>query len=413
MNGSDDGRVTNGPSLEVEEDPAVSRFREYLRIKTVQPNPDYAPAIKFLKGQAYEIGLSYQCIQVAPERNVVIMSWEGTDTALPSLMLNSHMDVVPVFPEKWSCDPFEAVKRENGDIMARGAQDMKCVGIQYLEAIRLLKASGFQPLRTIHLTYVPDEEIGGLKGMQPFLKMETFKMLNVGFALDEGLANPTEAFTVFYAERTILWLKVTCFGCPGHASRFVEETAAEKLIKVMNKFMDFRKNEEKRLKEDSSLKLGHVNTINITVLSGGVQPNVIPSEVSTVIDLRVTPLQDMKEFKDMIHAWLKDAAGDDFEIEWLHKDDHAHPTSIDESKNPWWKKFKNTCDTLGMKLETEIFPAGTDSRYLRQLGLPVLGFSPMNHTPVLLHDNDEFLNERIFLRGIDIYKNLITNLSNL
>ena len=60
--------------------------------------------------------------------------------------------------------------------------------------------------------------------MQPFLKTETFKTLNVGFALDEGikfssspikiftntsnfytgLANPTEAFTVFYGERTIL-----------------------------------------------------------------------------------------------------------------------------------------------------------------------------------------------------------------
>ena len=54
----------------------------------------------------------------------------------------------------------------------------------------------------------------------------------------------------------------------------------------------------------------------------------------------------MKEYKDMIHAWLRDAAGDDFEIEWLHNDDHAHPTSIEESKNPWWKKFKNTCNAL-------------------------------------------------------------------
>ena len=41
MNGH--GSLANGTStrLEEEEDPAVSRFREYLRIKTVQPNPDY------------------------------------------------------------------------------------------------------------------------------------------------------------------------------------------------------------------------------------------------------------------------------------------------------------------------------------------------------------------------------------
>lgn len=34
-------------------------------------------------------------------------------------------------------------------------QDMKCVGMQYLEAIRRMKAAGKQLLRTIHITFVP------------------------------------------------------------------------------------------------------------------------------------------------------------------------------------------------------------------------------------------------------------------
>ena len=38
---------------------------------------------------------------------------------------------------------------------------MKCVGIQYLEALRELMAEGVKFQRTIHLTFVPDEEIGG------------------------------------------------------------------------------------------------------------------------------------------------------------------------------------------------------------------------------------------------------------
>ena len=36
-----------------------------------------------------------------------------------------------------------------------------------------------------------------------------FRALNVGLCVDEGLANPTEAFTVFYGERTPRWIKVT------------------------------------------------------------------------------------------------------------------------------------------------------------------------------------------------------------
>ena len=37
--------------------------------------------------------------------------------------------------------------------------------------------------------------------MQAFLKSTEWLELNVGFALDEGLANPIDEFTVFYGER--------------------------------------------------------------------------------------------------------------------------------------------------------------------------------------------------------------------
>ena len=46
-----------------------------------------------------------------------------------------------------------------------------------------------------------EEEMGGAEGMGMFVKTPTFKKMNVGFSLDEGYANPTEKFTVFYGER--------------------------------------------------------------------------------------------------------------------------------------------------------------------------------------------------------------------
>lgn len=63
---------------------------------------------------------------------------------------------------------------------------MKCVGLQYLEAIRRLKSSGFQPLRTVYLSFVPDEEIGGHDGAEKFADSDEFKKMNVGIVLDEG-----------------------------------------------------------------------------------------------------------------------------------------------------------------------------------------------------------------------------------
>lgn len=37
----------------------------------------------------------------------------------------------------------------------------------------------------------------------------------------------------------------------------------------------------------------------------------------------------------------------------------------------------------------------------------------MNHTPLLLHDHNEYLNKDIFLKGITIYQELILNLANI
>jgi aminoacylase len=65
-----------------------------------------------------------------------------------------------------------------------------------------------------------------------------------------------------------------------------------------------------------------------------------------------------------------------------------------------------------LKIDLQIFPAATDCRYIRNKGIPAFGFSPINHTPILLHDHNEFLNEKIFLRGIDIFVTLVENLAN-
>ena len=71
---------------------------------------------------------------------------------------------------RWSVDPFAAevldgyrgpmvadeLKDAGPCVYGRGTQDMKSVCCQYLEALRRLRTAGFAPLRTIHLTFVPD-----------------------------------------------------------------------------------------------------------------------------------------------------------------------------------------------------------------------------------------------------------------
>lgn len=112
--------------------------------------------MEFLKKQAKDLGLTVEiCYPGGPTKPIVIMTWLGQQPELASIMLNSHMDVVPVYPEKWSHPPFAAEMDEQGRTFARGSQDMKSVGMQYLAAIRALKKKGATFKRTMHVTFVP------------------------------------------------------------------------------------------------------------------------------------------------------------------------------------------------------------------------------------------------------------------
>nr|XP_012218382.1 PREDICTED: aminoacylase-1 isoform X2 [Linepithema humile] len=320
------------------------------------------------------------------------------------------MDVVPVFEDKWTYPPFSAHMDDNGNIYARGSQDMKCVGIQYLEAIRRLKLNGVRFQRTIHMSFVPDEEIGGVLGMKDFVHTADFKALNVGFALDEGVACPEDHFYMFNGERSIWHVEINCAGNPGHGSIMLDNTAGEKLRVIIDRFTDLRTVEKSKLK-DPKIKLGDVTSVNLTKIWGGVQTNVIPTDLTAMFDLRLAPTVDHEEFEATIKRWCEEA-GPDVTYSFEEKNPKVENTKLDES-NPFWIAFKKTCDEIGVKLEIGIFPGGTDSRFVRGVGIPALCFSPMNRTKILLHDHDEYLNKDIFLKGIEIYIKIIPAVANV
>ncbi|XP_003381375.1 aminoacylase-1 [Trichinella spiralis] len=207
----------------------VKRFQEYLQIKTVHPHPDYAKAVQYLHQIGESIPLKCEVFTVASGNLLLIMTLEGTEPSLPSILLNSHMDVVPAYEEKWKYDPFSGHMDEKGDIYGRGSQDMKNVGMQYLEAILHLKRQGKTFKRTIHLSFVPDEEMGGKLGMAKFIETDSFKKLNK-FLLD--------------------------------------------------KFLNIRESEKARMKCNPSLTMGDLMTVNLTELSYGDNSYMSPTDAN-------------------------------------------------------------------------------------------------------------------------------------
>lgn len=308
------------------------------------------------------------------------MEWSGSQPHLPCVLLNSHYDVVPAMMEHWDTDPFGAVKDgHTGRIYGRGTQDMKCVCVQYLVAILRLRRDGFVPTRTVRLSFVPDEEIGGTDGISLLLASEEWKAVQpVGVALDEGLANPRDAFTVFYGERTPWWLMVKAEGTTGHGSRFIKGTAVEKLMAVCDRALAFRAQQEEELGHSGGCsharakKLGDVTTLNLTMLKAGVAMagggagssgrdevgekteehdekagtrhdryalNVIPTEARAGFDVRINPATPTEEFRARVAEWCREEGVTWEFADWttpLHK---HYLTSMDRKENPWWGVF--------------------------------------------------------------------------
>nr|GME05231.1 aminoacylase-1 [Ipomoea batatas] len=277
-------------------------FQQYLRINTAHPNPDYASAVSFLTDFANSIpGIRSKLLYFTspPNKPLLLLTWLGSNPGLPSVLFNSHLDSVPAEPTKWSHPPFSAHRSSDGKIFARGAQDDKCVGIQYLLAIKAIQSNspGFTPLRNVHISFVPDEEIGGFDGMMKFVESQEFKDLNVGFALDEGQASPTDEFRVFYADRIPWHMTIKAVGMPGHGSRLYDNTAMENLMKSVEIISKFREAQFDIVKAGLAANSEVISVNPVYLKAGTPSPtgfvmNMQSSEAEAGFDIRMPPTAD-------------------------------------------------------------------------------------------------------------------------
>lgn len=102
--------------------------------------------------------------------------------------------------------------------------------------------------------------------------------------------------------------------------------------------MSYRHTQVERMTKDPKLHIGDVTTINLTMVKGGVQSNVIPPQLEACFDMRLAIELDLKEFEERLHTWCKEAGGD-IEWEWICRIDTAPATKVDAS-NTYWSAFE-------------------------------------------------------------------------
>ncbi|KAJ8721437.1 hypothetical protein PYW07_002212 [Mythimna separata] len=391
----------------------VELFQEYLRINTTTHN-DLTPAVDFWKALAEAAGVPCNVYEIVPGYPIVVLKWEGTDGDLPSIMLNSHMDVVPAdINEGWTYDPFAAHIDDNGVIYGRGTQDMKSVSIQYYEALRRLKENNVQFLRNVYMTLMPDEEVGAENGMIQFVKTAEFKAMNVGIELDEGSSFPLPVVPVFYQDKVVWQIQVDCYGVAAHGSSFpaTNDTATGKCRNVIERFFAFRDEQYKIASTTQPSESGGYTSVNLNKLNAGTANNVIPSRVSLVFDIRLGTTVNEEYFSNLIDQFIAES-GENINVTYISKNQQS-PATIANSSNPYFQAIACAAKQLNIAILPSVPPGSTDARHVRNAGYPAFGLSPMPNTELLLHAVNERLAISTFLNGITVYEKIIDNLANI
>ncbi|KAL3680809.1 hypothetical protein R1sor_023765 [Riccia sorocarpa] len=404
-----------GPEV-LEQNPAVQRFRSYLRIPTVHPEPDYGPAIEFLQGQAKEVGLLTRVFEFVPKKPILLMTWKGSSKEkLQSVILNSHMDVVTVEEDKWKYPPFEAHMDEEGNIYARGSQDMKVVGMMYLEAIRILKAQGWAPVRDIHVLWVPDEEIAGMDGWGKFYSSKEFDELNAGIVLDEGHISYNNTYIVNNEEKAVWWLVIQATGGTGHGSVYFDNSASENMFKSLGAINAFRDAQMALVRSGQKLIEDVVVINSVYLKSGSPTPdgftmNVQPSVVEAGFDVRIPPVKELGHFMTrlIVEEWAPEGRNMSFYFKVKTETVTGEiPSTIADDTNPWWSLMRKAVSKFNATLSPQRANGASDSRFVRMRGVSALGITPIQNVPFLIHSHNEVMNGYEFLKGIAVTTEIV------
>lgn len=384
----------------------VSFLQKYIRINTSHPNPNYDKAISFLKRRAEKDG--FECAEtLLPSGNrVLTILFRGSSNSLPSIALNHHMDVVPAQKDGWVVAPFSGDIVE-GQIVGRGTQDMKGIGVVHYFALKELKDSGFIPDRNVYIFAVPDEEVGGFKGTKEFVKTEYFKSLNIGFIVDEGHASGlSDTLDIKVAERKPIQILVTSQGELSHGSHLECDNSIHKLVLFLNDLIRIH------LKNQSQIGLmqpGELLSLNITSLDSMVKQtdgrpalNVVPDVSKATVDIRVPPTIKKKHVVDILNEIISKYKQLDFKI--VAQADEE-PDFVDYNTS-LYNELRIAIMNHGLKVKPHYFEASSDLRFYLDLGINGVGL-----TPFAIKDNIHGVNESVpiseMVRGKDIFVTFI------
>lgn len=316
-----------------------------------------------------------------------------------SLVLNGHMDVVPLGNEaNWHFNPWGEVS--NGKIYGRGSTDMKSGLVGMYMAIKALQALEIKLKGDLVFQSVVDEESSG---------NGTLMCIARGYTGDAGIVGEGTGLEIQTAHRGVQFLRVTTSGISGHAARRQNLVSAiDKMVHIYNYLMECERKERLVKKHDLLVS----PTISIGMFHGGDAPHIVADKCEINCDVKYLPSEKAEAVRSIIEKYIDDAVKKDPwlksnppRVEWLLD---ADPSEISQS-HPMVQCLEDSLQkVLGEKAKFSGLQGCADMRHLIKRGnTPSVLFGPGDLN--VAHQADEFVEINKLITATKIYAEFILN----
>jgi acetylornithine deacetylase/succinyl-diaminopimelate desuccinylase-like protein len=345
-------QTPQAPDWAKAEDETMRHFQALLRFDTsdppMTPPGGEKPAADYIKQVLDQEGIPAQVFALEANRPNVVARLKGNGSKRP-LLLMAHTDVVNVDPKKWTHPPFGAA-RQGGYVYGRGAVDDKDNVTAVLMALLMLKRQNVPLDRDVIALFESGEEGAVRFGIQ-YMVDNHFNTIESEYCIAEGGGVTRQGGQVKFAsvqtlEKIPRAIQLTAKGVAGHGSVPLESNSIVRLSDAVAKVGKWappiRPNETtaayfKRLATISTPeeaqryrdvlspdpKLAsaadayfraneprHASMLRTSaspnIFTAGYRVNVIPSEATATVDVRMLPDEDPQAFLEEVTRVVAD-----------------------------------------------------------------------------------------------------------
>ena len=284
-------------------DEEVRFLQALVRVPTDTPPGNNAPHAQRTAELLQAMGLEAEKFPVPPEMaqaaglqsvtNLLVRRRFGPGR---TVLLNAHGDVVPP-GEGWTHAPYGA-EIVDGKLYGRAAAVSKCDFATYTFALRALEAIAKPTQGSVELLFTYDEEFGGELGPALLLNNGTIKpdlMVAAGFS-----------YQVITAHNGCLQLEVTVHGKMAHAA--IPDSGVDALQAAVQ-LLSALFAQNAILKNVRSEVFGITHPyLNVGMIEGGTNTNVVPGRVSFKLDRRMIPEENPEQVEADLRTLIAQTA---------------------------------------------------------------------------------------------------------